>query len=187
VLAVVTLVAVGLGLYIALGRRGGSAGSDETPELAAGRVLYEANCMECHGESATGDGPLAASLPVPPANILAHLAHHTEDVLVRIVQTGIPPAMPPAEIGDADARLLLGYLESLLPEGVTIGSMGSMDMPMGGMPMDGMHMDGMPMDSMSMPMGRGEMRMGPQGAGMPGMPMGGPGRGMPMDSTGPRP
>jgi hypothetical protein len=113
--------------------------------------------MECHGEGAAGGGPLAGSLPVPPPNILDHLVHHTEEVLIRIAQTGIPPAMPPAGIGDEDARILFGYLESLLPPGVTIGSMGAMELPMGGTPMD--------YDNMNMPMG------GPAG-GVPGMPIG---------------
>ncbi|MEX1258008.1 MAG: cytochrome c [Gemmatimonadota bacterium] len=136
VIAALMVVAVGVGLYMLVGRPSAPTGPVPSPELAQGRTLYEANCMECHGTGATGNGPLAATLPIQPPSILDHLAHHTEEVLLRMVQTGIPPAMPPMALGDDDARLLFGYLESLLPAGVTIGSMGSMDMPMGGMPMD---------------------------------------------------
>lgn len=152
VIAALMVVAVGVGLYILIGRPSAPTGPEPSPELAQGRALYEANCVECHGAGATGDGPLAATLPVQPPSILDHLAHHTEDVLVRIAQTGIPPAMPPVAIGDDEARLLFGYLESLLPAGVTIGSMGSMDMPTGGMPMDHSNMD-MPMGGQGLPMG----------------------------------
>jgi mono/diheme cytochrome c family protein len=144
VIGIVLIAAIAAGLYASWGRSPNSEGPALAPELAQGLALYEVHCLECLGESATGDGPLAASLPVPPPSILDHLVHHSEEVLVRIVQTGIPPAMPPIAVGDQEARLLFGYLESLLPPGQSIGSMGSMDMPMGSMPMDheGMDMPG---------------------------------------------
>jgi len=136
VIAIVMLAAIGAGLYALMGRPAAPDGPELSPELAAGRALYEANCMECHGEGGTGSGPLAATLPIQPPSVLDHLVHHTEEVLIGIAQAGIPPAMPPVAISDSDARLLFGYLESLLPPGLSIGSMGSMEMPMGGMPMD---------------------------------------------------
>lgn len=34
-----------------------------------GRDLYLANCASCHGASGRGDGPLAADLPRPPADL----------------------------------------------------------------------------------------------------------------------
>ncbi len=41
-----------------------------TPEVvAAGRALYKANCLRCHGEKGRGDGPGAARLSTEPADL----------------------------------------------------------------------------------------------------------------------
>jgi len=84
--------------------------------LARGRLLYEGNCASCHGPGALGDGPLAAGLPVAPANILEHLGDHSYEDMVRMVGEGIPPAMPPAAIGSDDVRLVMNYVWTLVPE-----------------------------------------------------------------------
>jgi mono/diheme cytochrome c family protein len=84
--------------------------------LERGRVLYDGNCASCHGAGALGDGPLAASLPVAPANILEHLGDHSYEDMVRMVGEGIPPAMPPAAIGSDDVRLVMNYVWTLVPE-----------------------------------------------------------------------
>jgi mono/diheme cytochrome c family protein len=40
------------------------------PEIiAAGRALYRTHCAACHGEQGLGDGPAAAALSPPPANL----------------------------------------------------------------------------------------------------------------------
>jgi mono/diheme cytochrome c family protein len=84
--------------------------------LARGRLLYEGNCASCHGPGALGDGPLAASLPVAPANIIEHLGDHSYEDMVKMVGEGIPPAMPPATIGSEDVRLVMNYVWTLVPE-----------------------------------------------------------------------
>lgn len=35
----------------------------------SGRALYDAYCISCHGASGRGDGPVAAGLPHPPADL----------------------------------------------------------------------------------------------------------------------
>jgi mono/diheme cytochrome c family protein len=93
-----------------------SASEPASEPVSGGQALFEANCQECHGAGARGDGPLAGSLPVRPPSILEHLGHHTEDQLVRLIQAGIPPAMPPAPIDADQIREVLAYAWTLLPE-----------------------------------------------------------------------
>jgi len=53
--------------------------SDRWADLGAiqrGRELYRRHCMQCHGPGGRGDGPLAASLPHPPADLTRHF--HTD-------------------------------------------------------------------------------------------------------------
>jgi mono/diheme cytochrome c family protein len=88
----------------------------EDPAIAAGHALYEANCQMCHGETALGDGPMAASLPVEPESLIEHLGHHTMAELTRLITAGIPPAMPPAAVDEAEAGLIVDYLWTLVPE-----------------------------------------------------------------------
>jgi len=37
--------------------------------IAAGESLYETNCAACHGSQGAGDGPAAAGMSPPPANL----------------------------------------------------------------------------------------------------------------------
>src|SRR5216110_525712 len=44
----------------------------QAPSLARGAEVYQANCMGCHGSVGRGDGPQAAGLAPPPANLADH-------------------------------------------------------------------------------------------------------------------
>ncbi len=67
--------------------------------LEAGRAVYEQRCQTCHGASGRGDGPAAADLDPPPADLGVHVPLHPEHDLFRFVRDGIPgTAMAP--LGD---------------------------------------------------------------------------------------
>ncbi len=63
-------VAVGLGAVI-LASCSASETERATPkaESDTGRQLYVQYCASCHGAEGTGDGPVAASLATPPADL----------------------------------------------------------------------------------------------------------------------
>lgn len=85
-------------------------------ELAAGRALYEENCLLCHGLTGAGDGSGAAGLAVKPTNIREHFGEHSFDEIVAHVVAGKPPAMPAAPIHESEVRLVLSYIWSTIPE-----------------------------------------------------------------------
>ncbi|MDH3427573.1 MAG: copper-binding protein [Gemmatimonadota bacterium] len=91
-----------------------SPGSGD-PTISAGDALYDEHCRMCHGETALGDGPMAASLPVQPASLIEHLGHHTMAELTRLVISGIPPAMPPAAVSEEEVGLIVDHLWTLVP------------------------------------------------------------------------
>lgn len=53
-------------------RQGAAPELPATGDLAHGRELYLRNCASCHGQAGEGDGPGAASLHPPPANLAGH-------------------------------------------------------------------------------------------------------------------
>jgi len=130
----------------------GAAEDADVVEMSEGEALFVANCAECHGVSALGDGPLATSLPTPPPSLMDHLGHHPEEQLIRIIRTGLPPAMPPAPLSEDEVRLVIDYAWTLVPDSLVDGLREMQRMAEMGMDMDmgsgeGPEMDA-PMDTM---------------------------------------
>ena len=90
--------------------------SDSAAAIAQGQALYEVHCLGCHGSEGRGDGPLAANLPVQPANFVEHLGEHTDADLIFNIVAGIPPVMPPAAISEAEVENVLAYIWSIYPD-----------------------------------------------------------------------
>ncbi len=65
--------------------------------VALGRKVYYEHCSVCHGERGKGDGPGAAGLNPPPADLTAeHFFHHSDHRLLEWVTHGIPGSAMPA-------------------------------------------------------------------------------------------
>ncbi|HSS70162.1 MAG TPA: copper homeostasis membrane protein CopD [Casimicrobiaceae bacterium] len=61
-----------------------------TAAIARGSALYAQQCSSCHGPLGHGDGSMAASLPVKPANVAEHAAFHRPGDLFWFVAHGVP-------------------------------------------------------------------------------------------------
>ena len=63
----------------------------------AGEELFAINCAVCHGETGLGDGPGAAGLEKPPANLnAAHVQGLSDGALFYIISHGRPETPMPA-------------------------------------------------------------------------------------------
>jgi hypothetical protein len=69
-------------------------------------ALYAARCLNCHGPSGRGDGPLAASLPVSTPDFRDTVQRKSNGQIRRIIADGrgvmpaFEPALRPSEIND---------------------------------------------------------------------------------------
>ena len=85
-----------------------------------GAKLFAADCTACHGADARGDGPMAKSLPDPPADLTAaHFWGHTDGDLFWYVSHGIDapsgaPAMPAfgGTLPSGDIWALIDFLKA---------------------------------------------------------------------------
>jgi len=83
--------------------------------IARGGSLFAANCTPCHGLQGKGDGPLAASLPKKPIDLLTepHTAQHQVGDFYNWIGTGFPAAgMPPfaGRLTEDDRWDLVNYI-----------------------------------------------------------------------------
>jgi putative copper export protein len=70
------------------------------PSIARGAPLYAQNCTVCHGATGRGDGPLAAKLPVRPADLTEpHLFAHKVGEIYWWVGHGLDNGVMPGFAG----------------------------------------------------------------------------------------
>src|SRR5262245_60890835 len=78
-------------------------------------TIYAQRCLNCHGVSGRGDGPMAAALPVAPPDFRQTVEQSGNPQIRRVIAQGkglmpaFEPALSPAEIND---MLRLGLLLS---------------------------------------------------------------------------
>ncbi len=116
-------LAAALAAILAFAAIGGDDGAPErnpiaptADSIAAGMALYAANCQSCHGETGAGDGPAAAALEPPPADLATHVPLHPDRALFAFIQDGVPDTAM-AGVGDrlSDDEIwhVINYLQTL--------------------------------------------------------------------------
>lgn len=82
--------------------------------LALGKVLYEKNCLPCHGSTGDGKGPAGAALAPPPSNFKG--IQPDFDYIQRVLGDGIPGTSMPVwkdQLSESDRIAVAGYIRSL--------------------------------------------------------------------------
>lgn len=90
----------------------------DPPSLARGAQLFAQSCSSCHGMAGRGDGPAAAGLTPPPADLttLAALADRSPLDFYRRISLGVPGTAMPAfesQVSEADRWALAVYASTL--------------------------------------------------------------------------
>lgn len=112
---------------------GGQGGTDEfasrnpiapTDEsVAAGRMLFQRNCIVCHGVNGRGDGPQAASLNPPPTDFRLHLPLHADPQFFAFIANGYPASAMPAwrdSLTDDEIWNLVNFMRSEFDEAPSV-------------------------------------------------------------------
>ena len=111
IIAVVLLT----GLHVEPGRTLANPVERSAESVERGATLFAANCASCHGDTGAGDGPLADSLPAPPANFTVHVPFHPDGVLYAWITNGIRGTGMPAwspQLSDQERWDLVNFLRA---------------------------------------------------------------------------
>ena len=105
-------------LMIFLAGPGVFAQSDKG-ETEGGKVLFEENCMECHGRTGDGTGPVGYFLAIQPADLLsAESRMKTDTELFTIIKEGIlfdEMHGWEGQLSNQDIHDILSYIRMLAP------------------------------------------------------------------------
>ena len=119
----ITFVVIGLALLLGVHEHTGltpNVASEGNPvsatdaSIARGRELYEPNCAQCHGLTGRGDGPLADTLAIPPADFNLHVPFHTDLFFYQVITRGFSVVMPAfdGQISEEDRWNLINFLRA---------------------------------------------------------------------------
>ena len=101
------------GLHVEPGRTLANPVALTAESVERGSVLFATHCAACHGETGAGDGPLAETLPAPPANFSVHVPFHPDGVLYAWISDGIRGTGMPAwasQLSEQERWDLVNYL-----------------------------------------------------------------------------
>ncbi len=80
-----------------------------------GKRVFETYCVNCHGQSGKGDGPIGQSL-VPPAANLTLLHKKSDNDILRIIRKGRPGTAMPSwkhDLSSQEIDDVLAYIRTL--------------------------------------------------------------------------
>ena len=83
--------------------------------IEKGKMLFQANCIVCHGAEGRGDGPQAADLNPAPSDFRQHLPYHSDPQFFAFIANGIGGTAMPAwrdQLSDEDIWNLINYLRT---------------------------------------------------------------------------
>ncbi len=112
-LGVIVGVVLLTGLHVEPGRTLANPVALTDESVARGSVLFTTHCAACHGDTGAGDGPLAETLPAPPANFTVHVPFHPDGVLYAWISDGIRGTGMPAwasQLSEQERWDLVNYL-----------------------------------------------------------------------------
>jgi mono/diheme cytochrome c family protein len=82
--------------------------------IRRGQASYQAHCLSCHGTTGRGDGPAGRALVPPPADLVAHAAHHSDGDYAWKIRTGNGPMPAFQEVLDeSQVWDVVNYLRTL--------------------------------------------------------------------------
>ncbi len=89
---------------------------DAPEQVAAGRELYQRNCVVCHGAHGRGDGPAAFTLNPKPINLVVHTPQHAPGEVFYWITSGVPNTAMPGwkdQLTDAQRWQIVRFLYAL--------------------------------------------------------------------------
>lgn len=88
--------------------------------IIAGGKLYTQHCVACHGRAGLGDGPLAAELPIAPADLTTHLSAHRDGDLFWFISAGMDGGVMPPYAATLDETQRWDVIAALRAHAATV-------------------------------------------------------------------
>lgn len=89
---------------------------DTTETRVAGKAIFQARCVVCHGPEGRGDGPAAFTLIPHPVNLQVHVPLHAPGEIDYWISEGVPgTGMPPwkTQLSETERWQVVRYLQAL--------------------------------------------------------------------------